>query len=353
MAMKKTIHPFLTYSFCFFAFSSCDLPPEPEENAITPSAENVLADIDNSLSELIWSPDGKEIFFTTKTALKAFNISSKSIRILDSRPLRYINLQCLTSSRFLYYRTGPIDSWDLKELYRISFAGGTPQLINTNVEAYIPSPSDSIVAITSVERHTLAVANLNTGISSVVGFGTPKAFSPDERRLAYYDTSFINFYQYDISTDSSFLFPFNLPKTYLLNAIFNGRWDIEGMKIFYGTYEYQDDIGYSNYQCAILNISTGVSKTVHLQRAVWPKDPVWNVQSDRFAVKTFSCAKSFLNSCSKWYYSIEICSLQQGSSTIYSFGTTYEFNQYQLVFSPDGKSLAFFKDGSLLTFQVP
>lgn len=352
-ALKNIVYGFLFSSLFIVAFDACEIPLEPEEKSITPTTGNTIAEIDPVNSELIWSPDGKEILFTTKSALKAINLSSKSIRLLDDRPLRYKHLQYLNNGTFLYYRTGPIDSYKWNELYRISFSGGTPQLIDNNVEAYVPSPSDSLIAISSADRHSLVIINMNTGTSRAVGFGTPLAFSPDDRRLAYYkDTVTVSFHQFDISTDSTDKFSSDLPHRLDYNDVFDGRWDLEGMKIFYGSFNWNED-GYSYYQCAVINISTGVSKTVPLQRAEWPNTPIWNSQGKRFAVKTFPCAKDFLNICFSWHYSIETCSFIQGSSESYSFGTTSETSQHQLSFSRDGKELAFFKDSSLVTLSLP
>jgi hypothetical protein len=353
LLLSRLFFCILFFSIFIVAFYACTVPVNPDEESTTSTTKNTIADIDTANSELIWSPDGNEIFITTKSALKAISVSSKSIRLLDGRPLSYKNMQYLKNGKFLYYRVGVIHSFQWNELYRISFTGGTPQLINNNVEAYVLSPSDSLIAISTRDRHSLVIINMNTGISRSVGFGTPKAFSPDETRLAFTDTLYSNFLQYDKSIGSTYRFPYNLPEALSFrNIIFDVRWDLEGLKIFYGTYQWTDD-GYSTYQCAILNVSTGVSTTVPLQHAVCPKTPIWNIQGNRFAVKTFSCAKQFFNICISWYYSIETCVLRQGSSTVYSFGTTAETQQYQPAFSPDGKNLAFFKDGSLMTFQLP
>lgn len=196
-----------------FGLSGCDFdlfgprtdpaprPPElPEDMGVALTADEVSWD-----SHLVWSRDGREIFYqqsalwtiegqTRPVAIKAVDVSNKTTRTVDAQYSAYYGLTLSADGTTLYF-VARDDSSDVDlgfGLYSVSVDGEDPVLLARPVDSFrgppgfLLSPDNVHVAYSS--GNSLFVHNVADDQRTFLATSAePLAFSPDGRRLLFTD----------------------------------------------------------------------------------------------------------------------------------------------------------------------
>ncbi len=168
-------------------------PPPPPPCASTATAQVIAAtpvDEVNFLDELLWASSGNEILYTSEPisgpfALKAFDVVSQVVRVLDGRNAYYKSLVLSPDGQSVFYAAALDLQRPSYTIYRTPVAGGSPERLVDSVDAgFLLSPDGVHVAYAPEESPDSALLlDLVTKARTFVTRGNLVAFSPDGLEL--------------------------------------------------------------------------------------------------------------------------------------------------------------------------
>ena len=234
-------------------------PELPENRGVALTADEVSSD-----SWLVWSRDGREIFYQQSAlwtvegqarppAIKAVDVSNKTTRTVDARYSAYHGLTLSADGTSLYFAARD-DSSDPDlgfGLYSVSVDGEHPVLLARPVDSFRGPPGFSLspdnVHVAYSRRDSLFVHNVADDQRLFLATSAePLTFSPDGRRLLFTDwnpdwvpggpTEYTDLI---FALDTSEREPVSLGPTRTGRSLVNQirlqsmRWDVIGIRVLY------------------------------------------------------------------------------------------------------------------------
>lgn len=155
--------------------------PEDRGTALTPAGDQVRR-------PLAWSMDGGEIFFHCPDGIKAVEISTGSIRVVDDRHSWYWGLTPSTDGERVYFAAR--DGDNPIGLYSVSTDGAQSELLESNLDYLYDSPPlavspDDVHIAYRAHDYSLFLHNVTDHATVVVDTGIALTFSSDGADLLY------------------------------------------------------------------------------------------------------------------------------------------------------------------------
>jgi len=142
------------------------------------------------LDDLLWASSGNEILYTSEPisgpfALKAFDVVSQVVRVLDGRNAYYKSLVLTPDGQSVFYTAALDLERPSYAIYRIPVAGGSPERLVDSVDiGFLLSP-DGVHLVYAPEESpdSALLLDLVTKARTFVTRGHLVAFSPDGLQL--------------------------------------------------------------------------------------------------------------------------------------------------------------------------
>jgi len=279
-----------------------DLPetlPEDRGSAITPE------DAVGYWSELVWSPDDREIYFIALPPSGPFTIRAAAVddggqRDLDAASRQYQSLQLSPDGTLLYYLASEAMDGGAYAVHVVDVAGGDPAKLVDSVQSFVLSQDGAYLAFTRTSRYcsgiecdSLRVVTLATGQEVPVTSGEPLTFSPDGASIVsaranvgtmtdtYYVTRIEDGATHELDIDES------------EGWVRSVRWDEKGLQALLEALTCAQ--GGCSEQFLLRDLETGGIRQVweYVGRD-WggPELKAWSADGERFAFLTWHCVEA-------------------------------------------------------------
>ena len=348
----------------------------PEERGVALTADEVSFD-----SHLVWSRDGREIFYLQRAsgglppAIRAVDVSNKTTRTVDARYSGYNGLTLSADGSRLYFmaRDDP-SGLDLAfGLYRVFPDGERSALLAKPIDflgvAFRGPPGFSLspdnVHAAYSGRDSLLVQNLDDGQRLFLATSAePQAFSPDGRRLLFTDwdpdwvpgdspdyTDFIM----DLDTgekESVSLGPIRfgrrVARSIQLKAV---RWDLVGIRVLYWR---------ASGEFFIYDVSRGAETRLafDLSQGGPGFAEAWSEDGGKIAFWSSACLRSsgflFDYQCHESEDHLHVTAADGRGDKIVAVAYVADHAWAgRAAFAPDGKRIAYILGGRIYLREVP
>ena len=165
-------------------FQTCVVNTNVKEEPIDPGRVYITsANIDESITSLVWSNDNSKIYYTGPAGLNAVTLASiKVTNIVAGAPMT--SLSQSPDGSTLFYLTAPGGA-GIASLWSVPAAGGTPQMLADSILGYALSPDGQTIAAQNSFTGELFLLNKTSAVRTGVSQGEPLLFSPDQQELVY------------------------------------------------------------------------------------------------------------------------------------------------------------------------
>jgi hypothetical protein len=329
-----------TFCFCLLVyvsilFYSCNNSVENEPIDMTDDRGTFLANTSSYMNGICWSLDGSEIYYFTDK-LYAVNISTKTVRIIDSRPSnvlfdRNINISNDGSKIFYINNVGYGNS-----VYSIDVNGQNLREIINDVypHSIALSPDNNYIAYSNYYIHAYKFSDSTNRTYYLCA--NPLSYSPEGSELMCksIDTSSDKIYRMKVS-DGTYQISFDFSNPYYNYGC--ARWESDAFKMLYWR---RDDNTYylwnstTNMNTAIFSIGIPTC---------YSQNPALNIGSSKAAFWTRNLKLINTNEVTQFdLHLVNLNNLQ--SSTVSNFkmaGMYFYLSTTCIAFSPDGSKIAY------------
>lgn len=305
---------------------------EEEEGPTEPLNEGRLlsTDIPTSFAVLKWSKHTNEIITASSLGILAVDISSGSLRNIESSKSVY-NYFLSHNGYSIYYFLGASLFNGIEPLYKISFTGTKKELLATEaLSPFYAVSRDSLIAYIRYSVDSVFIHKDSSKTKITLDKLTfPRAFSPDGKYLLCYDSSFQYF---TISINDKVKQPIALSGEDAKSSG-NIRWDEDGIKFV------QHTINGTFFR----NITTGETFKI-IDNVDSPKRATWSADGKKVAYWTTKCVDYESFNCKtiqSVLHVIDIASRVQYKAAVHLTSGANESYIGSMSFSHDNKRIAY------------
>ncbi len=344
--MKQSTVYILSFLFALTC-ASCKLqindPETPaNQDQATPKSDSPSA------TELVWSPDGQEVYTIGWQGLQVVPVAGGAVTTLDARKVSYRSLSLSGTGTYLYCLATADSFSSSHTLMRYRRSDGAADTLLTGVLDYIASPVSDDVACHFSGTDTCVVFSPGSGVIRTVGRRKPGAWSPDGLSLLTQDTYggyFTTLYVFRLSDGSETSLSFD--HVGYVNQL---AWHSDGMKAICIE---SNEAGTDVYA---YNITTGLKEALVFRAELFffafdangGRIGLWSrIPTESYWLPLFGQIPT------KWDYIANVHSLTLHSNTPYTVGNSGNSNPTGgMAFSPSGTKMACAYRGAVTLMDV-
>lgn len=351
-------------------------PELPEDRGVALTADEV-----SSISWLVWSRDGREIFYQQSAlwtvegqarppAIKAVDVSNKTTRTVDAQYADYIGLDLSADGETLYFMAHDDPFGGGLGLYSVSVDGEQSALLAKPVDllgvTFRGPPGFSLssdnVHVAYSSGNSLFVHNVDDNQRLLVATSAePQAFSPDGRRLLFteWDPDWVpegppEYTDLIFALDTGEKEPVSLGPTRTGQRFVNRirlkavRWDVIGIRVLYRRI-FAEAFIYDVSRDAETRPAFGLREG---EKGTWFAEG-WSEDGSKLAFWSTAClrrsAGSFLGyTCYESETHLHVTDADGQGDTIVAVAYVDEdISSGRAAFAPDGKRIAYILDGRI------
>lgn len=337
-------------------FGACQSPTEPEaETNLSQDLGAVLTEPIMRQTNLVWSPDSREIFYVSASPeqLRAVDVQSQSTRIVEAIYQGYLPYGTSYDGKYFYYIAQ--DNF----LYRLALNGQNIQRVLSNVSYEWRNPKRPMMALSPDNLHlaymtargrgdSLFLYNTVSRSKKYYTRGQPVCFSPDGSQLLLRR----NFMPHDtlciLSLGNGNVQTILVRSTSLEIPTKNIRWSTEGIQLLL----------YEISSFSVQNLSSNATRPLTINdRYTWLGSIAWSATGNKFAVWSNECIKgSSWSSCDVEGYRLHLTTLGASGTSLIAHGQapgSADGAGNVMAFSPDNKKIAYVFNQQIYLKGIP